>query len=308
MYFNACRNEEIFHPTTPTLLDEEGGILNLAESEADVDEEDDGLAVNQSYGVGMNMEEDADIGDELDDEEIPVEYKSREVAQEDTNAGTEEGHREENTEKDFQVSVVKPSFSTHDVEDTKVEGTEGEEDSAINKIHSEILELTRRISMPEAGILNLIRATEEAENEAKRQQEAAVAASYQSKESLLLWAMAGHGGRDFSIQGALRGLSTSPHVSKTPGVTRKVTLQSDEGGKASVGNRESLDTSPKKDGTVTVTVNSETGADGDVSVKPQTAEELPQTAGKGTETWKSAVTDRDILGLLKINNSLPDHH
>lgn len=163
--------------------------------------------------------------------------------------------------------------------------------------------------MPEAGILNLIRATEEAENEAKRQQEIAASALSPSKETLLLWARAGHGSGDFSIQGAFRGLSSlrdlkqtssSPYVSKTPAaVARKATLPSDEGGKVSVGDKEGLDTSPKKDRMITM--NSEMGAPGDMSVKPQTAEELPQTAGKGTETRKSEMTDRDMLGLFKNN-------
>ena len=311
MYFHVCRNDEILHPTTPTLLDEEGGIVNLAENEADSDEDEEGLAVNQSYNNSMNMQEGADIGYELDDVEIPVEYESSGVVQEDTNAGTEEVHQEENTaDKDFQVSVVKTSFSTHDLEDTKTEGTEGEEGSPINRIHSEILELTRKISLPEAGILNLIRATEEAENEAKRQQETTVAALSPSKESLLqLWARTGHGSGDFSIQGAFRGLpprdlkqtSTSPYVSKTPAaVTRKATLPSDEGGKVSVCDKEGLEKSPQKDRIITM--NNEMGAPGDVSVKPQTAEELPQTAGKGTEARKSEMTDRDLLGLFKIIN------
>ena len=315
MYFNVCRNEEILHSTTPTLLEEEGGILNLAENEADSDEEDEGLVANQSYDDSTNMQENANVGYELDDVEIPVEYESSGVVQEDTNTGTEEVHPEETTEKVFQVSVVNTSFSTHDVEDTKTEGTEGEEDSPINRIHSEILELTRKISMPEAGILNLIRVTEEAENEAQRQQETAVAALSPSKESLLLWARAGHGSGDFSIQGAFRGLSprdlkqtsTSPYVSKTPAaVTRKATLLSDEGGKVSVGNKESLDTSPKKDRMNTM--NSEMGGPSDVSVKPQTGEELPQTAGKGTETRKSEMTDRDMLGLFKIITFQWDYH
>ena len=307
MYLNVCRNEEILHPTTPTLLDEEGGIRNLAENEADSDGEDERLAVNQSYDDDMNMQEGANIGHELNDVEVPVEYESSGVVQEDANAGIEEVHREENTEKEFQVSVVNTSFSTHDVEDTKTEGTEGEEDSPLNRIHSEILELTRKISLPEAGILNLIRATEEAENEAKRQQETAVAALSPSKESLLLWARAGHGGGEFSIQGAFRGLSsrdlkqtsTSPYVSKTPAaVTRKATLLSEEGGKVSVGDKESLDTRPKKDRMIAM--NSEMDAPGDMGVKPQTGEELPQTAGKGTETRKSEMTDRDMLGMFKI--------
>ena len=309
LYFNVCRNEEIWHPTTPTLWDEEGGILNITKNEADSGEEDDGLAVNQSNNDGMNMQEGANVGYELDDAEIPVEYKSSGVVQEGTNAGTEEVHQEENTEKDFQISVVKTSVSAHDGEDTKTEGTKEEEDSPINRIHSEILELTRKISLPEAGILNLIRATEEAENEAKRQQETAVAALSPSKESLLLWARAGHGSGDFSIQGAFSGLSprdlkqtsTGPYVSKTPAAaTRKATLPSDERGKVSVGDKKSLDTSPKKDRMITM--SSEMDALGDVSVKPQTGEEVPHTAGKGTETRKSEMTDRDMLGLFKIIN------
>lgn len=276
------------------MLDEEGDILNLAENEADVDDGDEGLEFNQSYDNGMNIQEDADVGDELDDVEIPVDYESSGAVHENTNTGTDEERQEENNDKGF--------------EDVKTEVTDGEEDSPINRIHSEILELTRKISMPEAGILNLIRATEEAENEAKRQQEVSAAASSLSKESLLLKAMAEHGSADFSIQGAFRGLSprdlkqtsTSPYVSKTPAVTSKAKLQSEEGGKASVGDKESLGTSPQKDRTITT--NSEIGAPGDVSVKLQTAEELPQTAGKGTETRRSEVTDRDMLGLFKIMN------
>lgn len=275
-------------------MDEEGDILNLAENEADVDDGDEGLEFNQSYANGMNIQEDTDVGDELDDVEIPVDYESSGAVHENTNTGTDEERQEENNDKGF--------------EDVKTEVTDGEEDSPINRIHSEILELTRKISMPEAGILNLIKATEEAENEAKRQQEVSAAASSLSKESLLLKAMAGHGSADFSIQGAFRGLSprdlkqtsTSPYVSKTPAVTSKAKLQSEEGGKASVGDKESLGTSPQKDRTITT--NSEIGAPGDVSVKPQTAEELPQTAGKGTETRRSEVTDRDMLGLFKIMN------
>lgn len=276
------------------MLDEEGDILNLAENEADVDDGDEGLEFNQSYANGMNIQEDTDVGDELDDVEIPVDYESSGAVHENTNTGTDEERQEENNDKGF--------------EDVKTEVTDGEEDSPINRIHSEILELTRKISMPEAGILNLIRATEEAENEAKRQQEVSAAASSLSKESLLLKAMAEHGSADFSIQGAFRGLSprdlkqtsTSPYVSKTPAVTSKAKLQSEEGGKASVGDKESLGTSPQKDRTITT--NSEIGAPGDVSVKLQTAEELPQTAGKGTETRRSEVTDRDMLGLFKIMN------
>lgn len=313
MYFNVCRNEDILHPTTPTLLDEEGGILNLAENDTNVhvlvlDEEDEGLEVKyESYDDSMNMQGDVNADIELDNVVIPVEHESSGVVVDvnPDNAGTDEVHLEENTEKDFQA--VKTSFSTHDVEDAKAEKTDAEEDSSIDRIHSEILELARKISMPEAGILNLIRATEEAENEAKRQQEAGVAAS-PSKESLLLKAMEGHGSADFSIHGAFHGLSsrdvkqtsTSPYVSKTQASTKKAALQGDEGGKTSLGDKESLGTGPKKD--KTIAMSSEVGAPGGASVKPETSEEQLQTSGKGTETRKSEMIDRDMLGLFKIMN------
>lgn len=313
MYFNVCRNEDILHPTTPTLLDEEGGILNLAENDTNVhvlvlDEEDEGLEVKyESYDDSMNMQGDVNADIELDNVVIPVEHESSGgvVDVNPDNAGTDEVHLEENTEKDFQA--VKTSFSTHDVEDAKAEKTDAEEDSSIDRIHSEILELARKISMPEAGILNLIRATEEAENEAKRQQEAGVAAS-PSKESLLLKAMAGHGSADFSIHGAFHGLSsrdvkqtsTSPYVSKTQASTKKAAMQGDEGGKTSLGDKESLGTGPKKD--KTIAMSSEVGAPGGASVKPETSEEQLQTSGKGTETRKSEMIDRDMLGLFKIMN------
>lgn len=313
MYFNVCRNEDILHPTTPTLLDEEGGILNLAENDTNVhvlvlDEEDEGLEVKyESYDDSMNMQGDVNADIELDNVVIPVEHESSGVVVDvnPDNAGTDEVHLEENTEKDFQA--VKTSFSTHDVEDAKAEKTDAEEDSSIDRIHSEILELARKISMPEAGILNLIRATEEAENEAKRQQEVGVAAS-PSKESLLLKAMAGHGSADFSIHGAFHGLSsrdvkqtsTSPYVSKTQASTKKAALQDDEGGKTSLGDKESLGMGPKKD--KTIAMSSEVGAPGGTSVKPETSEEQLQTSGKGTETRKSEMIDRDMLGLFKIMN------
>ena len=253
----------------------------------------------------MEIQEEAGIGNEFSSEQIAVNFEGSGAVNQSTIAGPDEEEEEsglegENTENGFQG--VKISLSTHDAEEVKTEGTTDGEDSPINRIHSEILELTRKISMPEAGILNLIRATEEAENEAKRQNEAAAAAASPSKESLLLRAMAEHGGSDFSIHGAFRGLSSrdpkqssaSPWVSKSPAASSKAKLQSDEGGKVSVAEKESVSTSPKKDRTVTV--NSEMTVPGDVNVKSQSTEELPQTAGKGTETGRSEITDREMLG------------
>lgn len=180
-----------------------------------------------------------------------------------------------------------------------------EDESPINRIHSEILELTRKLSLPETGLLNLIRATEEAENEAKRQSEAAVAASL-SKESLLLRAIAEHGSTDFSVYGALRGtsprdpkaLSTSPSkVPKTPVVPSSTNLQNEVGGKTSIEN-ESLNTSPRKD--KAATINSESVVTGDVALQIQRADNLSKTAVKETEVKTSEVTsDRDLLGVLQ---------
>lgn len=304
--FNFIRDEEILHPTTPTVLDEgEADILNLSEDNADIDDEEEGLEVNQKDEDGMDTQEGADVVDEFVGVgvETAVDSESRGDVGEDTNARPDDkGGQDENTDKEF--VEVKTSLSVHDVEKLQTESTDGEMDSPINRIHSEILELTRRISLPEAGILNLLRATEEAENEAKRQQEAATSSS-PSKESLLLRAMAEHGSTDFSIQGAFRGLSSrdkqtssSPWASKAPAVSSKTKLQGDEGGKASVAEKESFSTSPRKDRTITM--NSEMGASADVNMKPQTAEELPQTAGKGTETRKSEGTDRDMLGMFSF--------
>ena len=304
--FNFIRDEEILHPTTPTVLDEgEADILNLSEDNADIDDEEEGLEVNQKDEDGMDTQEGADVVDEFVGVgvETAVDSESRGDVNQNTSAKPDDGGHDENTDTDF--VEVKTSLSVHDVEKLQTESTDGEMDSPINRIHSEILELTRRISLPEAGILNLLRATEEAENEAKRQLEAA-ASSSPSKESLLLRAMAEHGSTDFSIHGAFRGLSsrdakqtsTSPWAAKAPAVSSKTKLQGDEGGKASVAEKESFSTSPRKDRTITM--NSEMGASGDVNAKPQTAEELPQTAGKGTETRKSEGTDRDMLGMFSF--------
>ncbi|KAL9955567.1 hypothetical protein ACROYT_G036906 [Oculina patagonica] len=299
---SSVKDEDILHPTTPTLLNErEADIVNTAEDETDIREEEEGLEVNQSCEDGVNIHDDGGLGNEFSSVEIAVDYEGSEAVNENTEWGDAEPDEEnqvENTEKD--LKDIKISLSAHDVEGVKTEGkAESGEDSPINRIHSEILELTRRISMPEAGILNLIRATEEAENEAKRQNEASAAASSPSKESLLLRAMAEHGSSEFSIQGALRSLSSrdtkqaSASPSKSPAIGSKAKLQSDEGGKTSVAEKESLSTSPKKERTITV--NSEMTVPGDMNVKSQTTEELPLTAGKGTETRRSEVTDRDML-------------
>ena len=111
----------------------------------------------------------------------------------------------------------------------KVEGAkrtnsvgEEEDENQIDRIHSEILELTRKISLPDAGILKLIRASEEATDKAQNKQDTG-GGSVPSKQSLLLRALAQQGGTDFAVSGALKSMSP-PRVSRTPNTTRKVRL------------------------------------------------------------------------------------
>lgn len=299
------RDEEILNPASPTVLDEGGADpVNLTESNSDSDDGGKESEVNQrSEDASADIHE---LDANIQDESRGVDFvENGEAVKGNTNTETDGQLKDENTEKYFE-EVLKTSFSAPVVLTSLSDRMGSDEDSPINRIHSEILELTRRISQPEAGLLNLIRATEEAENEAKRQQELAAAAS-PSRESLLLRAMAEHGATDFSIQGALRGLSsrdpklltsTSPIAPKTPAPINKTKLQSDDRGKPAVTEKESLSTSPRKDRGVML--NSEISAHAESNIKPQTAE-LPQAAGKGTETRRSEVAETDMLGTVIIH-------
>ena len=276
-------------------------ILNTAEEGDDKEEKSE---IKQGDEDKLEKQGSDDAGEEFSRPiEIAVNYESNEPVNENIDGGTNEELNYENAEKD--IGLATASSSALDIGELQTEERVEEDESPISRIHSEILELTRKISLPEAGLLNLIRATEEAENEAKRQQESRTASS-PSKESLLLRALAEHGNTDFSVYGAVRGVppqepkqtSTSPpRVSKAAATGSKTKLQNDDGGKISATEKESLGTSLGKDRTVTL--NSEGVATGDVNAQAQTADELPKTADKGTETGRSEVTtDRDMLGVL----------
>lgn len=286
-------------------------ILNPAEEDNDSDNKEERSEVNQECEDDLDTHDIGDAAEEISGTDIAVDHETNEPGHENAQGGKSEEQKDEDKEK--AVGVATASSSALDTDKLQMEETDGEYESPINRIHSEILELTRKISLPEAGLLNLIRATEEAENEAKKQQEAA-AASSPSKESLLLRAIAEHGSADFSLYGAVSGVSTrdpkqsstSPWVSKTPAVGSKPKLQNEEGGKTSVPEREGFSTSPRKDRTVTL--NGESVTAGDANVQAQAAEELSRTAGKETETRRSeTTTDRDMLGKLHVKPQLHVH-
>lgn len=276
-------------------------VLNNAEQDdkGNVTERTD---IDQGCEDEVNKQDSENLGNELS----AVDQESDEIVK----INVQESATQEPKDADAgkEVREVTESSLALDSEKLHVDDRCQEDESPINRIHSEILELTRKLSLPETGLLNLIRATEEAENEAKRQSEAAVAAS-PSKESLLLRAMAEHGSTDFSVYGALRGtsprdpkaLSTSPSkVPKTPVVPSSTNLQREAGGETSIEN-ESLNTSPsRKDRGATM--NSESVVTGDVASQIQRADDLSKTAGKETEAKRSEVTsDRDLLGVLQMS-------
>ena len=293
------------HPITPTSLDDgDVVILNAAEEHDETDDKEQQTEFDKDE---LDKQDNDDAEKELSGIKLAVDYESNEAVNENVQGGISEEHKDEDAViKD--VGVVAASSSALDTEKQQTEERDEEEDeSPISRIHSEILALTRKISLPEAGLLNLIRATKEAENEAKRQNEAAVASS-PSKESMLLRALAEHGSADFSVYGAFRGVSsrdakqssTNPSkVSKTPAVGSKAKWQNEEGEKTST-KKESVSTSPRQDRTVTM--NSESVAMGEATGQVQTADDLSKTVGKEIDTRlrSEGTSDRDLLGLLHL--------
>lgn len=299
------RDKEILNPGSPTVDEEEGEADSTAlVTEANSDKDDEPKEVEVHPGS-------EDTSGDTHDQDARTVHVAFDLVENSEPVGkiTIERNNEQDpngkAEKHFITSeVLKTSISAPALASGRVT-VDSEEDSAINRIHSEILELTRRISQPEVGLLNLIRATEEAENEAKRLQELASAVS-PSRESLLLRALAEHGGADFSIQGALRGLSprdpkrltsTNPITPKIPIPTAKTKLQSDETDKARGSAAQKESSSPKKDRAVTL--NSEMSALAETKGQPLEAE-LLETAGKETETRRSEVTETDVLGTVAV--------
>lgn len=305
------RDKEILNPGSPTVDEEEGEADSTAlVTEVNSDKDDEPKEVEVHPGSedtsGDTHDQDAHVKDDARTVHVAFDLvENSEPVGKITIERNNEQDQNGKAEKHFITSeVLKTSISAPALASGRV-AVDSEEDSAINRIHSEILELTRRISQPEVGLLNLIRATEEAENEAKRLQELASAVS-PSRESLLLRALAEHGGADFSIQGALRGLSprdpkrltlTNPITPKIPIPTAKTKLQSDETDKARGSAAQKESSSPKKDRAVTL--NSEMSALAETKGQPLEAE-LLQTAGKETETRRSEVTETDVLGTVAV--------
>lgn len=312
LFLHLIRDKEILKAGSPTGDEDEGEADSALVTEANSDKDDRPKEVKvhtrSEDASGDTHDQEADVKDETRTVQVAFDLvENVEPVDKTSNGENDEQDENEKAEKYFISSeVLKTSISAPALASGKM-AVDSEEDSPINRIHSEILELTRRISQPEVGLLNLIRATEEAENEAKRLQEMASAAS-PARESLLLRAMAERGGTSFSIQGALRGLSprdpkqltsTSPMMPKPPVPAVKTKLQSDETNRArvSVEEKESSSTSPKKDRGMAM--NSEMSAPAEINAKPQEAE-LPQTASKGTVTRRSGVTEMDVSGSFVV--------
>ena len=312
LFLHLIRDKEILKAGSPTGDEDEGKVDSALVTEANSDKDDRPKEVKvhtrSEDASGDTHDQEADVKDETRTVQVAFDLvENVEPVDKTSNGKNDEQDENEKAEKHFITSeVLKTSISAPALVSGKM-AVDSEEDSPINRIHSEILELTRRISQPEVGLLNLIRATEEAENEAKRLQEMASAAS-PARESLLLRAMAERGGTGFSIQGALRGLSprdpkqltsTSPMMPKPPIPAIKTKLQSDETNRArvSVEEKESSSTSPKKDRGMAM--NSEMSAPAEINAKPQEAE-LPQTASKGTVTRRSGVTEMDVSGSFVV--------
>ena len=277
--FHINRDGEILLPVTPTILDDGDVVILNTTEEDDSDNNEECSEVKQGCDENLDEQENEDTGGEFDNIEITVDQKRNELIHENTQRGGSEVQNDEDREKDGRL-------------DGSTVDQETEDESPISRIHSEILEMTRKLSLPEMGLLNLIRATEEAENEAKRQQEEAVTAS-PSKESLLLRAMAEQGSTDFSLYRAFKGVTTrdskqlsNPRmsVSRATDVGSKTKLQNEE--ETPAAEKESISTSPRKDNAIAL--------NSDANAAAQEASELPNTAGKEIET---RTTERDLLGI-----------
>lgn len=169
------------NPGSPTVDEEEGEADSTAlVTEANSDKDDEPKEVEVHPGSedtsGDTHDQDAHVKDDARTVHVAFDLvENSEPLGKITIERNNEQDPNGKAEKHFITSeVLKTSISAPALASGRV-AVDSEEDSAINRIHSEILELTRRISQPEVGLLNLIRATEEAENEAKRLQELASA-------------------------------------------------------------------------------------------------------------------------------------
>lgn len=258
-------------------------------------------------GKAGTAERDSDSGEEgVEEDESNTQEKT--VTEESNKLNTRSfGSQEENKEfqsEEGQKDVALTAISSSALKTEKALETEqeNEDESPVSRIHSQILELTRKLSLPETGLLNLIRATEEAENEAKRQREGAVASSL-SKESIIRHALADYGSSEVSVFEALKNavrhdpkqsvLVLNPDVSKTSTVPSKTMLHGDEVVKIT---SDEVDTGTRKDRVAAPLKSDSTMVDGNVQIP--TAGELPKLEDKErTDARRSQETsDRDFLG------------
>ena len=258
-------------------------------------------------GNAGTAERDSDSGEErVEEDESNTQEKT--VTEESNKLNTRSfGSQEENKEfqsEEVQKDVALTAISSSALNTEKALETEqeNEDESPVSRIHSQILELTRKISLPETGLLNLIRATEEAENEAKRQREGAVASSL-SKESIIRHALADYGSSEVSVFEALKSavrqdpkqsvLVLNPDVSKTSTIPSKTMVHADEVVKTT---SNEVDTGTRKDQVAAPLKSDSTMVDGNVQIP--TAGELPKLEDKErTDARRSQETsDRDFLG------------
>ncbi|XP_015759885.1 PREDICTED: uncharacterized protein LOC107339154 [Acropora digitifera] len=257
-------------------------------------------------GNAGTAERDSDSGEEgVEEDESNTQEKT--VTEESNKLNTRSfGSQEENKEfqsEEVQKDVALTAISSSALNTEKALETEqeNEDESPVSRIHSQILELTRKISLPETGLLNLIRATEEAENEARRQREGAVASSL-SKESIIRHALAGYGSSEVSVFEALKSavhqdpkqsvLVLNPDVSKTSTIPSKTMVHGDEVVKTT---SNEVDTGTRKDQVAVPLKSDSTMVDGNVQIP--TAGELPKLEDKErTDARRSQETsDRDFL-------------
>lgn len=259
-------------------------------------------------GNAGTAERDSDSGEEgLEEDESNTQEKTI-IAEEinklsTTSFGSQKENKEfqsEEIQKDVGLTAI--TSSALNTQKALEREPENEDESPVSRIHSQILELTRKISLPEAGLLNLIRATEEAENEAKRQREGAVTSSL-SKESIIRHAMADYGSSEISVFEALKSAVCqdpkqsvpfpNPDVSKTSTIPSNNMLHGDEVVKST---STEVDTGTSKDQVAAPLKSDNTVVDGNVRIP--TAGELPRLEDKErTDARRSQETsDRDFLG------------
>ncbi|XP_068717425.1 uncharacterized protein [Montipora capricornis] len=294
---SSLKDWELFSPNTPTsLIDGNAVIVNAGDEDSQIFKER--LEVkweSDQFESNPNQEKRAtEESHEYRTTEISVDYEIQETKEEGENT---EAQSEDKQEDAVLVTTSSPALN---IEEKQIVEQESEDESPVSRIHSQILELTRKISLPETGLLNLIRATEEAENESKKQREGVVASSL-SKDSLLRRAMGDHGSSDFKLYRSLRNslhqdpkqAFSNPSLSKTSAPGDKTKLQVDDLAPKTSVEMESFDTDARKEKLSTVLKSDSVVEDGNANI--QVAAELPKTEGKEDTGRSRETTKRDQI-------------